>query len=119
VWRPPLVADNDRVSGSEARAGGGTPKLKVPVVTGPVLLVLRGSLLWLVIPINLIWWLVGLPHWKRQRVTFGHLLGWTDLNLVAVLQRGPLRPLVIDPVRWTPLRELPQVTHRLRVVDPA
>lgn len=95
------------------------PKLRVAVVTGPILLVARGVLLWLVVPGSVLCWLAGWPYWRSRHATLGQLLGWADLNLVAGLQRGPLRPLVSNPVPWTPLRNLPQVTHRLRAVDPA
>lgn len=106
------------MSGSESNGPDASPRLRVPLVTGVILLVLRGLLLWLVVPITVVWWIGGFSYWRRKDATLGHVLGWADLNLIAALQRGPLRPLVTDPLRWTPLKDLPQVTHRLRVTDP-
>jgi len=85
------VVDNDAVQQEP-------PRLKASVITGVILLVARGVLLWLVVPAAVLGWLVGWPYWNRRNATFGQVVGWADLNLVAALQRGPLRPLVVN--RW-------------------
>jgi len=95
------------------------PKLRVPATTGYLLLITRGALLWLVVPTAILCWILGWPYWHQRQATLGHVLGWADLNLVTVLQRGPLRLLVINPQPWTPFSDLPQVAHRLRAIDPA
>lgn len=109
-WR-----DNDRVSHGKDE----TPTLRVPVLTGLLLLVGRGLLLWAAVPLALLAWIVGWPYWRSRGATLSQLLGWADLNLIAALQRGLFRPLVVNPLRWTPVREVPTTNHRLRVGDPA
>jgi hypothetical protein len=79
----------------------------------------RGVLLWLVIPVVAVCWLPLAFPLRRRGVTFGRFLGWVDLNLVAALQRSILRPLFRRPIRWTPVRAMPDVTHRVRWLDPA
>jgi hypothetical protein len=61
-----------------------------------------------------------LAFWlRRMGVTFGGYLGWVDLNLVAALEHSILRPLFREPLSWTPVRSMPDVTHRVRWLDPA
>jgi hypothetical protein len=92
------------------------PKLSIPV--GVTLLVLRGLLLWLVVPVGLLCWVPLLPLLLRRGIKLGAFLGWLDLNLVAFLERTLLRAVVSDPEAWTPVREMAHVTHRIRLVDP-
>lgn len=106
------VADNAEVQQQP-------PKLRAPAITGLLLLITRGALLWVVVPTAILCWILGWPYWRQRHATLGHVLGWADLNLVAVLERGPLRLLVINPRPWTPFSDLPHVTHRLRAIDPA
>lgn len=96
-----------------------SPVLRAPLVTGLVLLIARGLLLWVVIPLMVVSWVLGRPYWRGKGASLGQLLGWADLNLIASLQRGPLRPLVTNPVAWRTVREVSNTTHRLRAVDPA
>ena len=95
-----------------------TPRPKLPFVAALVLLTIRGLLLWVVVPIGVLGWL---PVWamSRGRISLGNLLGWLDLNLIAAIERTVLRPFVRAPMAWTPARDLPNVRHRIRVVDPA
>jgi len=86
---------------------------------GLSLLILRGILLWVVIPVATIAWLVLWPFLRAKKVRLGQLIGWSDLNLVAALEHSILRPLALAPYPWTPWRELPNVTHRVGVADPA
>jgi hypothetical protein len=83
------------------------------------LLVFRGMLLWLVLPPAVLTWLIVAPYARRRGVSLGAVLGWVDLNLVACLQRSVLRPLAVTRMPWTHLHELPYITHRVRLLDPA
>ncbi|GAA3517886.1 hypothetical protein GCM10022234_11660 [Aeromicrobium panaciterrae] len=83
-----------------------------------LVLVLRGFLLWVVVPVAAVVWLVAARPHRKRGVTFVQYLGWVDLNLIAFLQRGPLRPVVRRPARFVPSTDMPSVTHRLRVIDP-
>jgi hypothetical protein len=94
-----------------------SPEFRLPLVSGLIFLCVRGALLWLVVPLGFLTWLIGWPLWHQRGVGLGKLLGWADLNLAAAIQRSILRPLVRYPLRWTPLVELPSVTHRIRFTD--
>lgn len=89
------------------------------IISGLAVLLLRGVLLWVVVPISALIWPVVATHLRRRHVTFGQYLGWVDLNLIACLQRTILRPLVRAPSGWVPVSEMPHVMHRLRGIDPA
>ena len=88
-------------------------------VIGLLLLLVRGVLLWLVVPLAAVTWLLLGPAMRRREVSIGSFIGWADLNLIAAPQRGLFRPFINEPLSWTPWRELPDVTHRVRSVDPA
>ena len=96
-----------------------TPQRRNSVIGGLAVLLVRGVLLWVVVPVAALAWPIVALRLRRRGVTFGRYLGWVDLNLIACLQRTILRPLVREPADWVPAREMPQVTHRLRAVDPA
>jgi hypothetical protein len=83
------------------------------------LLLVRGILLWIVVPLAFVCWLLLAIPLHRRGVTFGKFLGWVDLNLVAFLGRTILRPIVRTPLNWVPASEMPEVKHRLRSHDPA
>jgi hypothetical protein len=89
------------------------------VVGGVAILLVRGVLLWIVVPLAFVCWLLLAIPLRRRGVTLGKLLGWVDLNLVAFLGRTILRPLVRTPSNWVSAREMHEVTHRLRFQDPA
>jgi len=88
------------------------------IVGSLAVLLVRGVLLWVVVPLAAIAWPFVALRLRRRGATFGRYLGWVDLNLIAGLQRTILRPLVRAPSNWVPAREMPQVTHRLRATDP-
>lgn len=83
------------------------------------LLVVRGLLLWIVIPVGFIAWL--LFGWVLG-VGPGQFLGWVDLNLIAALQRVLVhsvngeRPM--PRVDFVPIGKLRSVRHRVSVLDP-
>lgn len=87
-------------------------------VGGVALLIVRGVLLWIVVPIGLAWWLAAWPWFRSHRVRLGQVLGWLDLNLIAAMSRTVFRPLLRQPTRYWTAGELPRVTHRTSVVDP-
>ena len=80
-------------------------------------MMIRGLLLWLVIPVSTVAWLLAFVPLRRRKVTFGGFLGWVDLNLAAILTRSVLRPLFRDPPPWVPLSSLPRVVHRVDMLD--
>lgn len=90
-----------------------------PAVAGLLLLLLRGVLLWLVVPVATCTWPVTFVWFRRPRITLGQFLGWSDLNLMALLSRVVLRPFFRAPLPWIPWHAMPHVTHRLRFIDPA
>jgi predicted tellurium resistance membrane protein TerC len=88
-------------------------------IGGVGVLVIRGVLLWLVVPLATLWWLIARAGGRARGITLGQFLGWTDLNLIACIQRTVGRPVVRFPLDRVPVSDMRQVTHRLRVVDPA
>jgi hypothetical protein len=89
------------------------------VPAGAALLLVRGVLLWIVVPLAFVCWLLLAVVLRRRGVGLGKFLGWVDLNLVAFLGRTILRPIVRTPLRWVPVSEMAEVEHRLRAQDPA
>ena len=82
-----------------------------------VFLMIRGLLLWLMVPASTVGWLLAFLPLHRRRVSLGQFLGWVDLNFAALLTRSVLRPLFRSPPPWVPLRALPQVVHRIDLLD--
>jgi len=98
---------------------GGSNEPDMGLITGLAMLLVRGVLLWLVIPLTALAWLLGLPFWRKQGANVEQLIGWADLNLIAFLQRGPLRLFVRNPLMWTPISDVSKVDHRVSFLDPA
>jgi hypothetical protein len=82
-------------------------------------LVVRGMLLWLVVPAGACVWLVLAVPLRRRSVGMGAFVGWCDLNLIALLHRVGLRPHTAERRPWVHPRELPEIDHRVRFLDPA
>ena len=82
---------------------------------GVLLVLIRGLLLWVLIPLGTIAWLFSLP-WSRCDP--GNFLGWLDNNQIAVLQRYVLRIGFPRPgYAWVHFRDVRTVTHRIRFGD--
>lgn len=84
-----------------------------------VLLMVRGLLLWILMPVGLtVWLLVG---WIVD-VRLGAVFGWLDLNLIAALQRVLVLQRSGDEstayAKFVPLRSLPSVEHRISLLAP-
>jgi hypothetical protein len=109
--RDPSKIPNVTATGTESN-----PR-RVPIIAGLALLCLRGVLLWIVIPLAALAWLPAAVRLRRRGVKLGQFLGWVDLNLVAFLERTILRPLFRSPVKWTSMRAMPEVTHRVGALD--
>jgi hypothetical protein len=86
---------------------------------GFLVLVVRGVLLWLTVPAATIIWVLIWPVIRRNRVRIRVFLGSVDLNRIAALHRSVFRPLTTNSLRWRPWDELPDVTHRVGLIDPA
>ena len=67
------------------------------MAAGVAVLLVRGVLLWVVVPLAVASWLLLAIVLRRRGVTLGKFLGWVDLNLVAFLGRTILRPIVRAP----------------------
>ena len=79
-----------------------------------LLFVLRGLLLWIVIPLGILAWLVSVA-WTRR--SLGAFLGWLDFNLIALLGSTILRPIFPQPMRMVALREMDHLKHRVGTSD--
>src|SRR5437867_4047413 len=94
------------------------PSSPSAIAAGSALLLLRGVVLWVVVPVATCVWIV-LAAGRRRPAGLGQFLGWMDLNLIAGLQRTALRPFFAARAGWTPWCEVSHVTHRVRLLDPA
>ena len=74
------------------------PQMRVPYLTGLPLVHLRGILLWIVVPLAILFWAIMFPIWHSRNVRLGHFIGWADLNLIAALHRTLFRPFVRNPL---------------------
>lgn len=84
-------------------------------VAGFFLLVVRGVLLWIVVPVSFIAWLLVFSWLCRTGP--GPFIGWLDLNLVAALQRSMFRPWVPVPsVDFVHVSGVGGVRHRVSLL---
>ena len=93
---------------------------RLSVVAGVSLLMLRGILLWVVVPVAAIVWIISFPIWRRRGFGLGVFLAWADLNLIAFLERTILRPMTVGArIEYPSLSEARASGHRIRFLDPA
>ena len=83
------------------------------------LLVIRGVLLWIVLPLAAVVWFVSMPIRliTREPLRLRCFLGWVDLNLIALLERTVLRPLAVNPYSFVSWSDARTVEHRVRLTD--
>jgi hypothetical protein len=90
----------------------------VDPLAGFVLLVIRGFLLWVLIPLSVVAWFVGAWWFIPNHVTLDQFLGWIDNNFVVGLERSILRPFFPQPtIPWVPFADIRKVTHRIGAQD--
>lgn len=86
-------------------------------IAGVLLMLLRGLLLWLLIPLGTLAWIFSLPV---SRSGWGNFLGWLDNNMIAALQQTIFRVGYPEPsCRWVRFRNRHSVKHRIRFGDMA
>lgn len=88
-------------------------------LAGFSLLMIRGLLLWVAVPLGVVLGLAVWPLLRAKGVGLSQFLGWFDLNLIALIEHTLLRVFVRNPWPWTPFRVMPDVTHRIGPLDPA
>jgi hypothetical protein len=94
------------------------PAPRPGIVGSVLLLVLRGVLLWVVVPLTFVVWLLAIAWTIPRHISLGHMLGWVDINFTMILIRGPLRPFFREaPMDWIPLRDMAGVRHRIQFFD--
>jgi hypothetical protein len=101
---------------STSRRFGGGPE----AIALFVLLVVRGWLLWLVIPIAFLGWLVMSPirlTLGKPYITPGKLIGWADMNLTAAIGQVLVRPFG-QRSDFTPWSKVQSVEHQVSIIDP-
>jgi len=84
-----------------------------------LLLLIRGHLLWIALPLATLMWLLRGPYAVvlRRPLKLGAMLGWVDLNLIAILARSILRPFALEPRRFIPWKDVTAVDHRPNHLD--
>ena len=91
---------------------------KSGVLSGLVLLTVRGVLLWLVLPLGCVAWVLVAPWLRKRGVKFGQFLGWIDINFMVLIHRSLLRPFYRKAApRWVPATEMLGVKHRVGMID--
>ena len=76
-----------------------------------LILMIRGVLLWIVVPVAAISWIV---LFGMTKASLGSCLGWFDLNLNALIQRALLRPFIRNPpASWVALSKMVDTEHRI------
>ena len=81
------------------------------VIVQLLILMIRGVLLWIVIPVATLFWIVS--FWTTK-ASLGACLGWFDLNLNALIQRVLLRPFVRNPpATWEMWSKMVSTEHRI------
>lgn len=81
-----------------------------------VMLLVRGLLLWVVVPLAVVSWVALGPI---TTASLGACIGWFDLNLFVVLQRVVVRPLTREAASaWVPLGKMRTTEHRVSILDP-
>jgi hypothetical protein len=101
------------MSSDKRSQGTSRSNFRVSGIPAVILLVVRGALLWVVIPAATVWWLLAMLARgirRRRYVGLGQTIGWADLNLLAVLRLGR-SPFV----SWS---KVPMVNHRVSLIDP-
>jgi hypothetical protein len=77
------------------------------------MLLVRGVLSWIVVPVSAGWWLIAIPIGAmrgKPYVGLAQTIGWADLNLIALLTLRRLTPFV----GWS---QASKVKHRVNLVD--
>jgi hypothetical protein len=94
------------------------PAPRAGVVGSVLVLVIRGVLLWAIVPLTFAVWLLTLLWSIPRKIRFGAMLGWVDINFLMILTRGPLRFLFRESqLDWVPLRDMAAVRHRVWFSD--
>ena len=88
-------------------------KLVTPLA-GTVLLLIRGWLLWILVPLSAIAWALTLYWQIRRRISLGLFLGWIDNNFVIILERSLLLALFPETTHsWVAFKDITTVAHRI------
>ncbi len=85
---------------------------------GFCLLVVRGFLLWFLVPLAFLAWLA--VHSWLQKSRLKHSLAWYDRNVVVALLKGPFRVLVDaeQPPGFVPLSRMrTYAAHTIGIMD--
>jgi hypothetical protein len=94
------------------------PAPRAGVVGSVLVLVIRGVLLWAIVPLTFAVWLLTLLWTIPRQINFGAMLGWVDINFQMILTRGPFRLSFRESkAEWVPLRDMATVRHRVWFSD--
>ena len=98
-----LIASDVVLSRAAAQSvrGEGTSAMRVGIYVG-ALLVIRGLLLWIIVPLTFVVWVLLMPARAARRVflrrrspSLRQYITWADAVLIAALERSVLRPIGI------------------------
>lgn len=82
------------------------------------LLVIRGVLLWLIVPMSFVVWVVAALWLVPRGATLGKFLGWIDSNFIFLIERTLLRPFFSEPTHlWIHFSDVSRVSHRVGGLD--
>lgn len=87
-------------------------------IAGVAVLILRGLLLWVLVPVGFIAWILMSPWLLHKGVGPAKFLGWLDSNFTVLLERSLLRPWFPKPTHsWTSVKDMSKVKHRIGAGD--
>ncbi|MDF2444062.1 MAG: hypothetical protein JWR01_2265 [Subtercola sp.] len=83
-----------------------------------ILVLIRTFALWIYVPLGFVAWLITFPWLANAGATMGAYFGWLDINFATLLLKTVLRPFVEgDAPKFLPARMIPEVEHRIGVLD--
>ena len=72
-----------------------TPEFRFPTFTKLLGPTVHGVVMWITVPLSYLVVVSTFPIWRRRDARLGDDVGWVDLNVVTLISKSVLRPLVI------------------------
>ena len=93
------------------------PELRFPTFTKLLVLTLHGVIMWITVPLSCAVACLILPIWRRRGARIGEVVGWIDLNVMALIFKTIIRPLVITTPKWVSLEDAKSSGYRISILD--
>jgi hypothetical protein len=93
------------------------PELRFPTITKLLVLTLHGLIMWITVPLSYVVTCSTLPIWRRRGASIAEVVGWIDLNVIALMFKTVARPLVITTPKWVSLEDAKSSGFRVSILD--